>query len=51
MVPRIHMDNKEFGYFGTKIETTAMFRPVFYKPWSRNGVVWGLRSGLAKKKD
>ena len=45
MVPRI-MDSKEFDYFGTKIETTAMFRPVFHRPWSRNEVIWGLRSDL-----
>ena len=40
MVPRIHMDSKEFAYFGTKIETIATFQPVFYRPWSRNGMVW-----------
>ncbi len=44
MVPRIHMDSKGFAYFGTEIETTVTFRPVFYRPWSRNEVVWGLRS-------
>ncbi len=44
VVPRIHMDSKEFAYSGTKIETTATFQPVFYRPWSRNEVVWGLRS-------
>ncbi len=45
MVPRIHMDSKEFAHFETEIESTATFRPVFFKPWSRNGVVWGLCSG------
>ncbi len=42
IVPRIHMDtcSKEFTSFGTKIETIATFQPVFYRPWSRNGMVW-----------
>ncbi len=40
MVPRIHMDSKEFAYLETKLETIAMFQPVFYRPWSCNGIVW-----------
>ncbi len=32
MVPRNHMDSKEFAYFGTQIETIVTFQPVIYRP-------------------
>ncbi len=43
------MDSKEFAYFGTKIETTAMHECFDLSStglaWSCNGAIRGLRSG------
>ena len=49
MLLEIPMDSKEFVYFGTKIETTATFRPVFYRPWSHNEAVCGLHSSVYRR--